>query len=268
MKTMIKEYPEVVKQIHKEYFTAGDKLLAAANEIIGSHPSGLFEKANKLKSVGFTAVPETQVHRELEFSIDMANLISNYAIRYPNNKFITEDQVKSINKKYKLVCAPLDRFKGFVPQTKLDQILSFSVRSKDKAPNLIRIIRAWGEYNNKGLPFLFTPISALIIHADVGRFISSDDPGLHWHGSRLFQYKEAYITSYKMYDKSSMLICAPKKDMNLKGLSKAGAVFHKVVKHTAPPDPVVLQPVKGGYLIVAAWGDEASDDIVVNHNSN
>ena len=38
------------------------------------------------------------------------------------------------------------------------------------------------------------------------------------------------------------------------------------------PDPVVLQPVnfKGEkyYLIVTAWGDEASDELVVNETLN
>ena len=34
------------------------------------------------------------------------------------------------------------------------------------------------------------------------------------------------------------------------------------------PDPVVLQPVKGGYLILTAWGDEASDPLVINENFN
>ena len=38
------------------------------------------------------------------------------------------------------------------------------------------------------------------------------------------------------------------------------------------PDPVVLQPVMFNktkyYLIVTAWGDEASDELVVNQNHN
>lgn len=34
------------------------------------------------------------------------------------------------------------------------------------------------------------------------------------------------------------------------------------------PDPVVLQQVKGGYLIITAWGDEASDENVVNQLFN
>ena len=34
------------------------------------------------------------------------------------------------------------------------------------------------------------------------------------------------------------------------------------------PDPVVLQPVRYGFLIVTAWGDEASDEMVVNPRNN
>ena len=34
------------------------------------------------------------------------------------------------------------------------------------------------------------------------------------------------------------------------------------------PDPVVLKEVKGGFLIVTAWGDEASDPNVVNEINN
>jgi hypothetical protein len=33
-------------------------------------------------------------------------------------------------------------------------------------------------------------------------------------------------------------------------------------------DPIVLQPVKGGYLVVTKWGLEASDEIVTNPTSN
>ena len=48
------------------------------------------------------------------------------------------------------------------------------------------------------------------------------------------------------------------KDHTLRGIH--------LVKHY--PDPVVLQPVNEGYLIVCAWGDEASDELVVNSINN
>jgi hypothetical protein len=33
-------------------------------------------------------------------------------------------------------------------------------------------------------------------------------------------------------------------------------------------DPIVLCKVKGGYLIITSWGDEANDELVANHNFN
>jgi len=33
-------------------------------------------------------------------------------------------------------------------------------------------------------------------------------------------------------------------------------------------DPVVLQPVTGGNLIICAWGPEASDPLIVNERDN
>lgn len=42
----------------------------------------------------------------------------------------------------------------------------------------------------------------------------------------------------------------------------------KRMKLLREEDPIVLCKVKGGYLIVTAWGDEASDPDVVNFNNN
>jgi len=53
-------------------------------------------------------------------------------------------------------------------------------------------------------------------------------------------------------------ICAPIKDMNTSGYERRG---HNLIKHI--PDPIILQPIEGGYLIVTAWGDEASDELIV-----
>jgi len=62
--------------------------------------------------------------------------------------------------------------------------------------------------------------------------------------------------------KLTLKICAPLKDMDTTGKELRD---YKLVNH---PDPVVLQPVKGGYLIVTAWGDESKDELVVNEKLN
>lgn len=64
-----------------------------------------------------------------------------------------------------------------------------------------------------------------------------------------------------------LIICAPEKDMDTKGKKKIG--FQWLTQKTITfPDPVVLKPIKGGFLILTAWGDEASDELVVNHKFN
>lgn len=60
-----------------------------------------------------------------------------------------------------------------------------------------------------------------------------------------------------------MSICAPQSDMIIKSFEKVEG--HKIVN---VPDPVVLQKVDGGYLIVSAWGEEAEDDMVKNGVNN
>ena len=70
------------------------------------------------------------------------------------------------------------------------------------------------------------------------------------------------------YSKAPLEICAPVKDFNTKGMELKDFKLSKI----EIPDPVVLQPVnfKGEkyYLIVTAWGDEASDELVVNETLN
>ena len=59
------------------------------------------------------------------------------------------------------------------------------------------------------------------------------------------------------------MIAAQEEDFDTRGMYVKG---HKL--EMSIPDPIVLQPVKGGYLIVTAWGDEASDAAVVNEIKN
>lgn len=59
---------------------------------------------------------------------------------------------------------------------------------------------------------------------------------------------------------SEMQIVAPLKDMDTYGKRVIG---RKIIE-----DPIVLQPVLYGMLIVTKWGDEASDPIVMNPIEN
>lgn len=65
------------------------------------------------------------------------------------------------------------------------------------------------------------------------------------------------LSKYKTIYKEKMKICATIKDfdttlLKIKDGYKLGAI----------KDPVVLQPVRGGYLIVSKWGIEAEDKLI------
>lgn len=76
-----------------------------------------------------------------------------------------------------------------------------------------------------------------------------------------------YSSGYA-YSAAPLEIAAPRKDFNMTDMEVRDFKIQKI----EIPDPVVLCPVlhKGTkhYLIVTAWGPEASDDLVVNQKMN
>lgn len=266
-----KNYPKVVEQIHNEFYSAGEELLKEALLVINNNET-LIDKAERLENIGFKNSLEVKKASVIRLPKVVADLVQYYQQKYPFNKFITEDQVKKICNKYKLVCAPIENYKGFVPENKLNQIENFGLDASDNEVDLIEITKAWNTGVKFG-DFLNRNRGANHIHRELGlKLIPSNHPALYWQRGGLFSVTHGsidtgYVEKYKVYNRTKMVICAPKKDMELNGLERVGLFFLSGITVTAP-DPVVLQPVKGGYLIVAAWGDEASDEIVVNTINN
>ena len=244
----------LIAEIHETFNTAGDKILASALEIINKGEAKQIEKAERLKKVGFRQSNEIKKWEHIKMTKDLAALIQYYQMNYPNNKFITEEQVSAICKKYNLSCGPVDRYKGFVPETKLKMVEDFSVKKQDRCEILCRNVKFSYIYSQER-----EIKEAKQQHPDGIFPISSY--------SSTPMINVAYISSFDLIENQNLVICAPTKDMDLVGLSKIGALFMSLTTVNVP-DPVVLQPVKGGFLIVCAWGDEASDEIVVNQKMN
>jgi hypothetical protein len=234
-------YPTIVEEIHNEFETAADKLAESAKQIIAEARSKDASKVERLINLGFKHSNQVSEVKPLlekaKLSEEQIKLLNDYAKKYPFNKFITEGQVEVVCKKYNLVCGEVDRYKGFVPEKNLREVERFSLKGND------------------------------------GREI------MYQYGSKKQTLKEWYITNSEGFVKNNVIvdnnvflgdvvglkICAPVKEMDLQGLElKDGYKLEK--KHV--PDPVVLQPVNGGYLIVTKWGDEASDPLLTNPIEN
>lgn len=234
-----KEYPVVVQEIHNEFMTAGDRILANAKTVIAASEAKDLDKGDRLSKLGFTnatqAVEARELKKEVSLSKENSKLVMDYRLRYPNYKFITEEQVEAICLKYNLVCGDISKFKGFVPEKNLKELEAFTgLKDED-----VRYYRRYYMFGREK-----TEVSKR----------EYEEQSTH----------RAFASDYVFTKGDSLQICAPIKDMDTKGMELDKG--YKLKKHI--PDPVVLQPVSGGYLILTAWGDEASDPMVVNESMN
>jgi len=269
------DYPAIIHEIHNEFLTAGDKILQEANSILMEAKAKSIEKGKRLAALGFSKVPEAVEAIVTESTIiqtkETAELVSSYSVKYPFNKFITENQVREICEKYSLVCGDISMYKGFVPENKLSVIEKFKLDKKD-----LPYMQLFGTRHKidgfadslNDVPIGFLGIDDVIsnyaksgndFYIIASRRVSNE----HTRSGIVEQYagKWGYVKAVPFDGK--LQICAPLKDMEIpQGKELKGYKIQNI------PDPVVLQPVKGGYLLVACWGDEASDDILVNEVNN
>lgn len=169
---------------------------------------------------------------------------SYYQQKYPLYKFITKKQVEAICKKYGLIIGKIKWYKGFVPETKLNLIENFHVDDID----CVKYYEDYGEISYTKLP------------EKVKEFFSTNSKNSFIVNKGLI-YKE-YI--YYQRRRQKMVIVAPTTQFDIPEGYEIKK--HKIKKEVQ--DPIVLQKVKGGYLIIAAWGDEASDNEIVNPINN
>ncbi len=241
--TSIAPYPKEVLAIHHEFHTAADLLVVEANSILAEAKSKDTGKVSRLESLGFKQAGQVvelkPLLKQAELSQEQLTLLAYYQLNYPNNKFITEEQVKTICHKYNLVCGDVSRFKGFVPEKNLRDIEKFNLK-KDDLEEWYYYGSTWDKISNHKIT--------------------------HGHDDSYFDIARLDNNPKKYQKRGAKLkICAPIKDMDISGLElKEG---YKLEKKFIP-DPVVLQPVKGGYLILSAWGTESEDPIVVNEKMN
>lgn len=245
------QYAEAIAMVHNEFETAGEKLYQEALGIINSTKLLNEEKVIRLQKLGFTATKEVvdaqKTLNERKLSEEMVETIKYYRDRYPLNKFITEDQIKEICKKYGLIYGKVSSYTGFVPQSSLDKMESCVIKDEDVPWTAVYM----GIYSRSDRAMSRNDIAEWKKeHDDIDAnadFISFSSSSQDIERSREF------------------LIAAPQKDFNISDKQKVNDF--KIVNKPIP-DPVVFAPVIGGYLIVTAWGDEASDPLVQNEIVN
>lgn len=269
-------YPAIVHEIHNEFLTAGDRILDEAKEILAQTNTTSAGKAKRLSALGFVSVPEVvnvkNEEQKIAMSKRMADLVEYYKMNYPHNKFITESAVKQICEKYGLLFGDVSMYKGFVPESKLKAIELFSLRGKEKATHYFDVSNG----GRSELPRYFVTEHDMTElgkgyfdrnHNGMAYITGTTGTGIYsnpiFTPECLEEFRGHNFVEVRRAVGGGMKICAPTKDMEVPAGKTVNG--YKIVNI---PDPVVLQQVNGGYLIVAAWGDEASDPQVVNETHN
>lgn len=257
---------EIIEEIHDSFFTEVDKLFATAkvSNSLDTNKQALLDKCKRLKALGFTNTKEVKeaeieierlnkLQKENEEKQELIEAINFFSITYPTYKFITEDSVNKICQKYGLVYGEISRYLGTVPDKNLKHIEQFNVHDKHECYFTETIYVSFGMGSRSMGKKYITKEQNEIINE---RYKNSDD-------RLMFS-----MHSIEVNLKCPLEIAAPVKDFNMEGME----VKNNKIQKIEIPDPIVLKPVifkdKKHYLIVTAWGEEASDEIVVNQQMN
>jgi hypothetical protein len=253
METVLTKEQKAVKKIHSAFDKAADTHFAMATRAWNDNGNALkvaLEKAALARELGFSNCEAVKSATQIALNLEKYKLVISYKEKYPFLKFITEKQLNGLCKKYNLVHAPVGNYTGKIPLQKLIEIAEGKkqVMESDLPPDT---------YTYKidgGHEYMELPFEEAMSESDL-RTIAKNSGLKHYFYAII---KES-VTRH-----SELRIAAPVSQFKgLNGLTKKGFAYVKKVFVKSYPDPIVLQPVKDGYLVLAKWGPEADDEELV-----
>lgn len=268
---MLQNEVEVIEAIHKDFDTAPERLLQEAKDILANPKVDVTLKSERVSKLGFGSARAVKIATELVHknmaAPKLIEKINYFKQHYPFNKFITEDEVKRLCEKYGLLFGESSKYIGDIPDKNLTEIENFKLREEDfteRVPNYTDMSDLVAQYIS-GTQMYFTPAQER----------TEDIQGL-WFAKPRQSGRRQWEMEYDPY------AAFPKEEE--KDVKKKAAAF-KIVASVKDfdttymtitdgyrlehiPDPVVLQPVDGGYLIVSKWGLEGQDENLVNEINN
>lgn len=257
-KTKKEKAQKIIEQIHFEFDSSTEFLLMEAKEIIAN--TKLDEKAERLRTIGFTstkAVTETdEAKKKKEKSLILAQAIEYFSMHYPNYKFINEDCVATICKKYELKLGNASDYTGDIPEKNLAEIEAFKLREEDKQ----EYTQLYG-LNLRSMRMYSMPRPRYVNRWDMlsNHLLSEEEIEREKQAAASTPETEPEIIMPR--HRPEFMIVAPRQDFR-------SSLWESSDGYTLIEDPIVLQPVKGGYLIVSKWGLEGNDPSLTNEKMN
>lgn len=310
----------IVEEIHSTFAGAEEALLREAQAILSaSGDEEQRERATALARMGFTqSAPVRRLSPEEQ---DRASTLLAYSKRYqriaPQYKFITEEKLIEICKRYGLVVGSSERYTQDIPERNQQDILGFKVLDESfleinddtyrksfhttgkgerlhpkemGSDHIEHLLAFWrrhlcrdqsGAYMSKNavedipVGLLRTLTTELVLRGE--QDVIDVQKNL-WHAQTVFNKStiEELFTSLKT---TYFYVAADVDSFDTKGVdlkenflverSNDKALSEAMKRDLFRAyDPIALAKVQGGYLIVTAWGLEASDPDVVSPGRN
>lgn len=225
---------EIIAEIHNDFDTATERLLQQAKRIISRPHVEITSRSERVNKLGFTSSRPSKIGEKVVRKYQMMEQFVKdqqyFQLHYPNYKFIIEDEVKRLCEKWGLLFGDAANYIGDIPEKNIEEIEKFRLREEDHVPKK-------------------SSLSDFDIELMRSYFLFSSTPREDKQETKFHQ--------------PPFKICAPVKDFNTQGM-----IMKDGYKLEYIPDPIVLQPVKGGYLVVSKWGAEANDESLVNEILN
>ena len=242
--------PPTVTEIQEHITLLVNNLLEEVG-ITVSKDMNTTDRARRIEALGFRSHQSVVELRTLTKDKAEANKIKEvvqyYSTTYPMYKYITKALLQRVCQKYDLVVGQASLFLADIPESNLINIENFKIRMCDTT------LRNSDDY--------FTGHNHMVNYNDT-KLVS------YTEASEAIEQQSSHISSsYSRYQQADLYVAATENMFNLKD---SRVVNREIVRN--PTDPIVLYPVQrnsvDGYLIITAWGPEASDPEVINETQN
>lgn len=290
LKDLFKSEDKIIEEIHNQFDTAPDRVLAQANKILEDHvgeklSEDLKKKARRLADLGFyntrtvvavsgTTKNSNKTNELISENRKTVELVEHYQKRYPFLKFLPETELDRICDKYNLVYAPVGHYIKDVPEANIKEIEDAQQLHVEDVPfnrYYFKATRFWNSDHYHDTQKLLKKGFEVPEHLVKEYFM---EPRYTHYSGRTENMVKAYLTQkgmkhyYNPYDTggvstidtSGLFIAAPSSHFDKEGLSGNGKGLFKFATIRTVKDPIVFRYVKGGVQVLTKWGKEAEDE--------
>lgn len=155
----IKENNRIIEEIHDSFYSM-DMIVDTAiqRNLKLAYDENHTNKLKKLKDIGFNNSSSMQLLDKVLVKRDeeLNDLLNEYSHNYPTYKFITDEDIVKLCKKYNLIIAPPQSYIGEIPLKNQNDIVNFEskhpeIKQKFMSKMLLNKFKQWNSFSNLDL---------------------------------------------------------------------------------------------------------------------